>query len=103
MEQQLQPEEPYTPSGYQWLRRQFNKLVPLFFTTDTSPDNGPVIELQRRATWIALALILQSISALIYDPEALESLSPILYICVRCLSLALLLGSFVSMWMAFRP
>src|SRR5258708_26774636 len=33
-----------------------------FFTEDTSPDNHPVIDLQRRAVWVGVALILQALN-----------------------------------------
>ena len=39
---------------WQWMRH--------FFTEDTSPDIHPIIELQRRATWIGVALILQALN-----------------------------------------
>lgn len=69
-----------------------------FFTEDVSPDNRPIIDLQRRAVWIALALILQSLNEIDhgwYFPflQPFGSLIPF----------ALILGSFVSIWMAFRP
>src|SRR5260370_9468501 len=33
-----------------------------FFTEDTSPDNHPVIDLQRRPAWVGVALILQALN-----------------------------------------
>ena len=76
--------------SYRWMR--------YFFTEDVSPDNRRVVELQRRATWIGLALILQSINEIDhnwYFPfiQPFGSLIP----------LVLILGSFYAIWMAFRP
>src|SRR5579884_891072 len=58
--QTTQPEEA-TPqkTTYRWMRH--------FFSEDVSPDNRPVIDLQRRATWIAVALILQSLNEIDHD------------------------------------
>ncbi len=69
-----------------------------FFTEDVSPDNHPVIDLQRRAAWVAVALILQSFNEIDhgwYFPflQPFGSLIPFL----------LILGSFYAMWMALRP
>ncbi len=69
-----------------------------FFTEDVSPDNRLVVELQRRAPWIGLALLLQSINEIdhnLYFPliQPFGSLIPFI----------LILGSFYAIWMAFRP
>ncbi|TMF46675.1 MAG: hypothetical protein E6I32_11355, partial [Chloroflexi bacterium] len=40
----------------------FSRLMPHFFTEDVSPDNYPLIELQRRACWVGLALIAQALN-----------------------------------------
>ncbi|GAC1587824.1 MAG: hypothetical protein NVS4B1_31560 [Ktedonobacteraceae bacterium] len=69
-----------------------------FFTEDVSPDNRLVVELQRRATWIGLALVLQAINEIDHDwyfpfIKPFGSLIP----------LVLILGSFYAIWMAFRP
>jgi hypothetical protein len=69
-----------------------------FFTEDVSPDNRPIVELQRRATWIGLALVLQTLNEIDHDwyipyLKPLGSLIPF----------ALILGSFYAMWLAFRP
>lgn len=75
-----------------------------FFTEESSQDNGPVVELQRRATWLGLALILQVLSELSYNvPQELRDFSFYLYLLLHFLALALILGSFTVMWMAFRP
>ncbi len=69
-----------------------------FFTEDVSPDNRHAVELQRRATWIGLALVLQTINEIDHDwyfpyIKPFGSLIP----------LALILGSFYAIWMAFHP
>ncbi len=76
--------------SYRWMR--------YFFTEDVSPDNRLVVELQRRAPWIGLALILQALNEIdhnLYFPliQPFGSLIP----------LVLILGSFYAIWMAFRP
>ncbi len=76
--------------SYRWMRH--------FFTEDVSPDNRFVVELQRRAPWIGLALILQSINEIDHNLyfsyiQPFGSLIPLL----------LMLGSFYAIWMAFRP
>ena len=76
--------------SYRWMR--------YFFTEDVSPDNRLVVELQRRATWIGLALVLQAINEIdhnLYFPyiQPFGSLIPLI----------LILGSFYAIWMAFRP
>lgn len=79
-----------TTVAYKWMRH--------FFTEDVSSHTRPVVDLQRRAVWIGLALLLQAgneIDHNWYMPFVMPfgSLIP----------LALFLGSFVALWMAFRP
>src|SRR6266852_2240446 len=85
-------EKDHTPGRNPW------KWMRLFFTEDVSPDNFPIVELQRRAVWIGLALILQAINEVDHDwyiPHLMPygSLIP----------LVLILGSFIAMVMALRP
>src|SRR5450755_626544 len=75
---------------YRWMR--------YFFSEDTSAANHSTLDLQRRAVWIAVALLLQALNEVdhnLYIPYLgpFGSLIP----------LALLLGSFIAMWMALRP
>ncbi len=76
-----------------------------FFTEDVSPDNRSIIDLQTRAVWIALALILQSLIVLqqTLNVIALNPNMPFVEFFGAMLQFALLLGSFFAMWMAFRP
>lgn len=69
-----------------------------FFTEDVSPDNRPVIDLQRRATWVAVAFILQSLNEIDHD-WYFPALQPF----GSLIPFFLILGSFYAMWMAFRP
>lgn len=89
--QTAQPEEA-TPqkTTYRWMRH--------FFTEDVSPDNRPVIDLQRRATWIAVAFILQSLNEIDHN-WYFPALQPF----GSLIPFFLILGSFYAMWMAFRP
>jgi glycosyl transferase family 87 len=73
-----------------------------FFTEDVSPDNHPVVELQRRACWVGLALITLSLSQIMNAPTIFKDL-PAIFILVRCLAFCVLLLSFVIAWMALRP
>jgi Glycosyltransferase family 87 len=74
------------------------RLMHLFFTEDVSPDNHPIIELQQRACWIGIALILQGLNELnhvhfIPHPQPYNSL----------VTFAIMLGSLVAVGMALRP
>lgn len=74
---------------YQWMK--------LFFAQDT-PDNRPIVELQRRAVWIGLAFILQALNE-IDHAWYIPYLMPV----GSLIPFALILGSFYAMWMAIRP
>jgi hypothetical protein len=78
---------------WRWMRH--------FFSEDLSPDNQSVIELQRRATWVGIALILQTLNEIpykLYIPYV-----PFLSPWVGIIPFILVLGSFTAMWIAFRP
>ncbi len=79
-------------------------LLPIFFAVDKSPDNRSIIDLQRRACWIALALVLQAINEAVYQiPGPWYSLHlPFFRPWEGTVSFSLVLGSFFMMWMAFR-
>lgn len=81
------------------------RLLSVFFAVDKSPDNRPVVDLQRQACWIGLALLLQAINevvALIPGTWMAEHL-PLLEPWLGTLAFCLILGSFFMMWMAFHP
>lgn len=71
-----------------------------FFTEDISPDNHPIIELQRRATWVSVALILQALNEI--DRRVYIPFVPFLQHWQALIPFVLILGSFIAMWMAFR-
>src|SRR3989449_7477055 len=85
-------EKDYTPGRNPW------KWMRLFFTEDVSPDNSPVVELQRRAVWIGLALILQAPNEIDHN-----SYMPYLKSFGSLVPFVLIGGSFIAMVMAFRP
>ena len=99
--QTTQPEESQTRNRFARVRDFF--AMHHFFTEDTSPDNGQVVELQRRATWLGLALFLMSVSEVLYDPQPIKAFSYVLYAFVSFLAFALLAMSFAAVWMTFRP
>ncbi len=97
MEQQTTSTETAQPKAehrkwpsYRWMQH--------FFTEDVSPDNRRVVELQRRATWIGLALVLQAINEIDHNWYF-----PFLHPFGSLIPFALILGSFYAIWMAFRP
>jgi uncharacterized membrane protein len=63
-----------------------------FFSEDTTYAHRPIVELQQRAAWIAVATLLQAANE-IPDIANLSQLIPFV----------LMLGSFVALWMALRP
>ncbi|HYB00073.1 MAG TPA: hypothetical protein VED37_07625 [Ktedonobacteraceae bacterium] len=72
-----------------------------FYTLDTSPDNLAIIDLQRRASWIGVALILQALNEIprkYYLPYV-----PFLASWDAIISFVLILGSLVAMCIAFLP
>ena len=75
--------------NYRWMR--------YFFTEDQSAQSRPIIALQQRAPWIALALLLQSANEISHDYYSF--LGPF----SSLIPLALFLGSFYALWMAIRP
>ncbi len=80
-------------SRWQWMRH--------FFTPDTSPDSFAIIDLQRRASWIGIAIILQALNEIprqYYIPYV-----PFLNSWDAIISFVLILGSLVAMCIAFLP
>ncbi|HEY6541424.1 MAG TPA: hypothetical protein VIZ18_10820 [Ktedonobacteraceae bacterium] len=86
------PEQRITP---RWMR--------YFLADNTSPNSTSLVDLQRRACWIGVALILQALNevtllVLVYFP-----LVPLLAPWAGLISFGLIAGSLVALWMAFRP
>jgi uncharacterized membrane protein len=90
--QSIQPEYPF--AKHRWMHH--------FFTEDISPDNHPIVELQRRASWLGLALIALSLSQIMNAPTIFQGI-PFLFALTRCLAFVVLLLSFSLACMAFRP
>ncbi len=78
---------------WRWMRH--------FFSEDISPDNQSVIDLQRRATWVGIAIILQALNEI--DHRLYMPYVPILRPWGGMIPFVLLLGSLAAMWIAFRP
>src|SRR5215469_6912929 len=73
-------------------------IIKYFFTDNNTPSAYKISDLQRRATWIALALILQALNEIDHNYYL-----PILKQFTSLPPLFLLLGSFYALWMAIRP
>ncbi|QBD81864.1 DUF2029 domain-containing protein [Ktedonosporobacter rubrisoli] len=83
-------EQQQTSIVYRWLR--------YFFSDDVSRNNRQVIALQQRAVWIGIALILQALNEIDH-----AWYFPFLMPFGSLIPLALIGGSFICIWMAFRP
>ena len=77
---------------WRWMRR--------FFAGDITPDNHSTIELQRRATWIGVALILQALNEI--PRKYYVSYVPYLKAWSGIIPFILILGSLVAICMVFR-
>ncbi|HEU5381079.1 MAG TPA: hypothetical protein VFV38_37115 [Ktedonobacteraceae bacterium] len=77
------------------------KILSTFFAVDRSPDNYQVVDIQRRACWIGLALILQSLNEI--NVHWYAPFVPFLKPWAGFIPFALIAGSFYMLWMAFRP
>lgn len=76
-------------------------ILATFFATDRSPDNHQVVDLQRRACWIGLALVLQALNEI--NVHWYMAALPLLQPWEGFIPFGLILGSFYMMWQAFRP
>jgi len=85
-------EKEHAKNTWQWMRH--------FFTEDTSSDNRPIIELQRRATWVGVALILQALNEI--PRKFFIPYVPFLKPWSGIIPFVLVLGSLVAIWMALR-
>ncbi|HET7639926.1 MAG TPA: hypothetical protein VFK47_14455, partial [Ktedonobacteraceae bacterium] len=94
VQQTTQPQENQATNKYRWMRH--------FFTEDVSPDNHQIVQLQRRAVWIGLALILQALNEIDYNwymafvPSNIKPFGSLI-------PFTLITGSFIAMGMAIRP
>src|SRR5579859_5013670 len=97
----LQPVVPVEAASESQLGRK--RWMRFFLAESTSPDSASVIDLQRRACWIGVALILQALNeatllVLVYFP-----LVPLLAPWASLISFGLIAGSIIALWIAFRP
>src|SRR5579859_815600 len=74
------------------------RIINYFFIKHHTPATHVISDLQRRAIWIALALILQALNEIDHNYYL-----PILKQFASLPPLFLLLGSFYALWMAIRP
>jgi Glycosyltransferase family 87 len=79
---------------------KWRRLKRHFFTEDVSPDNYSIIDLQWRASWLGVALILQAINEI--DPKYYLPFLPFLRPWAGVISFLLILGSLVAMWRGLR-
>ncbi len=89
-EQETLPIQKKAPLSFSWMR--------YFFSNDASPAGRSLAEMQYRAVWIGIALILQSLNEIDHDYYM-----PLLQPFGSLIPFALLLGSFYAMWRAIRP
>jgi len=85
------------------LGRSKNRWMRYFITEDIWPEHAPIRDLQRRACWIGLALILQALNeAVALVPVYLPGV-PFLTLCIGLISFSLITGSLIALWTALRP
>ncbi|HZU69303.1 MAG TPA: glycosyltransferase 87 family protein [Ktedonobacteraceae bacterium] len=90
---QLEKQENASNEKFRWMRH--------FFTEDVSAGNRSLIDLQRRATWIGIACVLQAIDQI--DSNWYLQFLPFLRPIIHIYPVFLILGSFFAMWQALRP
>jgi hypothetical protein len=88
------------PLNYRWMR--------FFFTEKSTPGILSIIELQRKAVWIGMALLCQSLGMIVPTFSIDQSLEnrwylPLLELCCALIPFGLTLGGFFAMWMAIKP
>ncbi len=80
----------------------------LFFSRDTSPAGAQLRDIQRRACWVALALLLQCLNEIVYSVlqtiknSSYNDFSAFLKAICIIVPILLIVGSFLALWMAFR-
>jgi len=82
----------FDQNRWRWMRH--------FFTEDTSPDNHTLIDLQRRATWIGVAIILQALNEI--PRKYYLPVIPFMYSWAAFIPFILVSGSIAAMYLAFR-
>src|SRR5690242_16266938 len=80
--------------------RKIPRWMRYFFTENVSPGSASLTDLQRRACWIGVALILQALNEVTLLVLAYFPLVPPLAPWAGLISFGLIAGSLVSLWMA---
>lgn len=84
-------------------------VLALFFSRDTSPAGAQLRHIQRRACWVALALLLQCLNEIAYSLLQMfknsyyNNLGTFFRAVCSVVPMLLIVGSFLALWMAFRP
>jgi len=84
-------------------QRGKNRFMRYFFTENASPDSLSIMDLQRRACWIGLALILQALNEIVALVPLYLPPVPLLTPWISLISFCLITGSLIALWMALRP
>jgi len=83
--------------------RSKSRWMRYFITEGTSPEYAPIRDLQRRACWIGLALILQALNEAVALVPVYLPVVPFLTAWIGLISFSLITGSLIALWMALRP
>jgi Glycosyltransferase family 87 len=83
--------------------RRSMRWMRYFIAEDASLDSTHVVDLQRRACWIGVALILQALNELALLVLVYLPVVPLLTPWAGLISFCLIGGSCVALWMALRP
>ncbi len=98
----LQPPAPVKSISEPQSGRSKNGWMRSFFIEDASPDSASIVDLQRRACWIGVALILQALNEVTFLFLVDFPIVPVLTPWAGFISFCLISGSLVALWMAFR-
>ncbi len=82
----------------------YGRWVRSFFSTDRSPGQLELIDVQRRAVWIGLALVCQSL--VVIAPDVILSqpwYAPLMALFKALLPGGLTIGGFFALWRAIKP
>lgn len=97
----VQPDIRQTTQPTQLQESRWKRWMRYFYSDDVSPDNYPLVDLQRRTGWFCLAFIAQALNEI--DRSVYVGYIPLLKTWSALIPFVLILVSFFGMWMAFRP
>lgn len=89
---------PQLEKRYITLKERLDRWTRYFISEDEATDNHRISDLQRRALWLGVALVLQAPNEPIFN-----LIVPYLGVVGSILPFVLIFGSFVAVFMAFRP